>query len=68
MFQCINVLHNIMELMLLWISKRLKSGITATIYKAMFIHCIQNDDHFEFTPVYILIILCISFLEWMGTV
>ena len=57
-----------MELMLLWISKRLKSGITATIYKAMFIHCIQNDDHFEFTPVHILIILCISFLEWMGTV
>ena len=32
-FQCINVLHSIMELMLLWISKRLlKNGITAIIY------------------------------------
>ena len=36
-----------MELMLLWISERLKSGIIATTYKAMFVHCIQNDGHFE---------------------
>ena len=46
-----------MELMLLWISKGLKMELLLDI----FINCITG-----YTPVYILIILCISFFgaDW----
>ena len=43
-FQCINVLHSIMEIMLLWISKCFLKIELLLLYKAIFIN---SKHHFE---------------------
>ena len=56
------MLHSIMELILLWISKILLNKCNYWYYIAIF----PSFGVAGYTPVYILIILCISFLEWIG--